>query len=295
MSAFTHSDAIARDFGARTKMLIRKPAAADRDPARARHRRQVSDKALAVAVPTSLVLFWQLASSKGWIDSRLYPSPTDVAGSFRELYDNGQLWDATYTSARRMVLGYLIGAAIAIVAGVLMGLSRRVRAAFEPMFWALYTVPKLALLPVFLTVFGFQEQPILALIASTVFFFVWISTMTAVMSVPIGYREAAMVSGAGRWHVFRHVILPGALPQIFVGLRVAAGVSVLTLVGVEFVFGSKGLGYLINNSRTIFAQEQAYAGIVVVSILGLAFSMLVRLLGRIACPWVKEDQAVGAL
>jgi sulfonate transport system permease protein len=278
-----------------TKTLLRRPTAAERDPARARRRRTLINRTLAVAFPVALILLWQIASSRGWIDNRLYPSPSDLVRDGRRRISSGELWHVTFVSGRRMVLGYAIGSAFGLALGIVMGLQVRVRATAEPLMWALYTVPKLALLPLFLTIFGYEEEPIVALVAVTVFFFVWISAMAAVMAVDTGYREAAVVAGAGKWQVFRHVIWPGALPQIFVGLRISAGVAILTLVGIEFVFGGDGLGFMINNSRVVFDPPGEYVGIVVVAILGLAFSILIRVFGRLASPWAKEDQAIGAI
>ena len=135
---------------------------------------------------------------------------------------------------RRILYGYLIGTASGIIVGFLTGAHRLLRAALEPLLSSLYTVPKLALLPIFLTVFGFGEKAIVMLIATTVFFFVWISTMAAVVGVADGYREAARSFGVSPWQMFRHVLWPASLPAIFVGMRIAAGVSVLMLIGVEF-------------------------------------------------------------
>ena len=167
-----------------------------------------------------------------------------------------------------------------------MGMSRLVRATLEPTLNALYTVPKLALISIFLIVLGFDNKPIIAVIAVTVFFFVWIQTQSAVTSIAPSYREAARSFGSGRWQMFRHVVLPASLPQIFVGLRIAAGVAVLTLIGVEFVFtpDQKGIGYKINNARTIFDPPQAYVGLVVAGILGVVFTFVIRLVGRFASP-----------
>ena len=107
----------------------------------------------------------------------------------------------------------------------------------SPRSTALYTVPKLALLAVFLIIFGVGEEPVIVILAVTVFFFVWIQTMASVMAVPEGYREAAVSFGVtAAPDVPPRASCPAALPQIFVGLRIAAGVAVLTLIGVEFVF-----------------------------------------------------------
>jgi sulfonate transport system permease protein len=171
-----------------------------------------------------------------------------------------------------------------------MGSVRLLRRALEPTLDALYVVPKLALLPVLLNMFGLGEGPKVALVAVTVFFFVWIGTMTAVMAVPEGYRETGAAFGASRAQMFRHVLVPGALPQIVVSLRVAAGVAVLVIVAAEFIVGDSGLGYLIFNSRALFINDRMYVGIVVVALFGVAFSELIRALGRLVTPWAPQDR-----
>lgn len=274
------------------RTIVRRPGRSELKPKEARRRRRTVELTLAIGVPVVMLLFWQLASTRNWIDSRLYPSPTDMWAESKRLWSRGVLWDAIYISAKRTVVGFVIGSAFGVVIGFAMGMSRLARAGFEPTLSALYTVPKLALLPVFLTIFGFGETAIYVLIGVTVFFFVWISTMTAVMAVPVGYREAAQTFGASRRDMVRHVLLPGALPQIFVGLRIAAGVSVLMLVGVEFVVGNEGLGFIINQGRQLLLLAQAYVGIALVAILGYLFATLIRLIGKVLLPWAAEDNAL---
>jgi sulfonate transport system permease protein len=276
-----------------TRVLERRPGRAELRPRVARHRRRSIELALAIGVPVCLLLLWQIASSRSWIDPKLYPSPTDAWDDAKRLWNDGVLWDAMYISIKRTLVGFAFGSLAGVLVGFAMGMSRLSRAAFEPLLLAMYTVPKLALLPVFLMIFGFGERPIYMLIAVTVFFFVWISAMTAVMAVPVEYREAAATLNANRWQMVRHVLLPGALPQIFVGLRIAAGVSVLMLVGVEFVVGSQGLGFLINQGRQLAILGQAYAGIVLVAVLGYLFALLIQLLGKALLPWASEDNALG--
>jgi sulfonate transport system permease protein len=290
-TSMTHTGRAPEGGASRTR-ISRRPGQAELQPVRTRRRRRTLELSLAFGVPIALLVLWQVASTRGWIDGRIYPAPSDMWAEARNLHEAGRLWDDTYISMKRTLIGFALGSVTGGLIGFGMGMSRLWRAAFEPLFSSLYTVPKLALLPVFLTVFGFGERAIYVLIAVTVFFFVWISTMSAVMAVPAGYREAAETFGAGRWQMVRHVLLPGALPQIFVGLRIAAGVSVLMLVGVEFVVGSAGLGYLINQGRQLLILGQAYVGIVVVALLGYAFSALVRAVGRVLLPWAREDNAL---
>ena len=273
----------------------RRAGAAERDPAGYSRRWRIIEIGLAAGVPIALILLWQLASSQAWIDPRLYPSPTTLVAKGRELFQSGpggNLGDDVWRSVSRILWGYAWGALFGLAFGIVMGMSRVVRAALDTTLTALYTVPKLALIGVFLLILGFDETPVIVVIALTVFFFVWIQTMAAIMAVAPFYREAAQSFGAGRWQMFRHVLLPAALPQIFVGLRIAAGVTVLTVIGVEFVYapGNLGLGYRINNARQILDPAQMYVAIVLASVLGVIFTWIVRFVGRRLSPWAREDE-----
>jgi sulfonate transport system permease protein len=242
------------------------------------------------------VVAWEWGSTHGWFDRRLFPAPSDVVDEGRRQFEEFNYAQDVWVTVRRILWGFFYGSVLGVVLGVVMGMSRTVRAALEPTLSALYTVPKLALLPVFLIVFGFGETPVIVILAVTVFFFVWIQSMAAVMSVPEGYREAGASFGAGRWQMFRHVLLPAALPEIFVGLRIAAGVAVLTVIGVEFVFapGTQGLGYRINLARQTLLPKQAYVGIVISAVIGVIFIWIVKRIGRALSPWAPEDNAPGA-
>jgi len=267
--------------------IRRQPTSADRDPVRYSRRRRRLELVLGIAFPTVLLILWQAASINGWINRINYPAPSDI---LRNLLDNRDLWwDSVLVTLNRLLWGYLWGVLFGITLGVLMGMSWVIRATFEPTLNGLYTVPKLALIGVFLIVLGFDNRPLIAVIAVTVFFFVWIQTQASVMSIAPSYQEAARSFGSGPWQMFRHVILPAALPQIFVGLRVAGGVAVLTVIGAEFVFtpDGDGIGYRINNARTVFDIPQAYVGLAVAGILGVVFTAIIRLLDRLTSPWAR--------
>jgi sulfonate transport system permease protein len=279
--------------GQAAAQVIRRPKAADRDPARYNRRRRVLELLLGIGFPVAALLLWQAASVNGWISRFNYPAPTDIIREFRDTDD--LWWTAIRVSVlERLLPGYLWGVLFGVLFGVVMGMSGLVRATLEPTLNALYTVPKLALISIFLIVLGFDNKPIIAVIAVTVFFFVWIQTQSAVTSIAPSYREAASSFGSGRWQMFRHVVLPASLPQIFVGLRIAGGVAVLTLIGAEFVFtpDQQGIGYKINNARTILDPPQAYVGLVVAGILGVVFTFVIRFLGRLASPWAR-DRSIG--
>lgn len=271
-------------------VLVRRSGPRERDPVRAHRRRLALEISLAVAVPTALILLWQLAAYRHWIDPRVYPAPSTIAADGWQRAADGKLWPDVWATLQRVIAGYAVGTAAGYAIGLLMGAVRIVRAALEPLLDALYVVPKLALLPVFLNMFGLGEGPQIALVATTVFFFVWISTMAAVMGVAEGYREAGQVFGAGPWQMFRHVLLPASLPQVLVGMRVAAGVAVLVIVASEQIAADNGLGHLIFDSRALFQNDVMFVGIVCVAVLGVVFSELVRFVGRRLTPWAPRDR-----
>lgn len=280
------------------RVITREPGAAERDPIRHMRRRRILELTLGILVPVALILLWQAAASNGWIDKRFYPSPTTIISHARKMFKTKGLWTDIWASVSRVLWGYLWGALAGLLIGFAMGMNRLARAAFEPLLSALYTVPKVALIGVFLVVMGFGEKPVVFVIAITVFFFVWIQTLSSVLAVPAGFREAAQSFGAKRWQMFRHVLLPSSLPQIMVGLRVSAGVAVLTMVGVEFAYTPNkdgrpaGVGNVILLGRQQFDVKPAYVGIVLASIIGVLFTWLVRRIGRLLTPWAPEDNSV---
>lgn len=277
-------------------VLVRAPGQAELDPGKARARRRALEITLGIAVPLVLILWWQLAVQQKWIDSRIYPAPqTIIEDGWQRLVD-GKLWPDIWATLKRVVPGFLLGSLAGYAVGLLTGSMPLVRAALEPMLDALYVVPKLALLPIFLLIFGLGETPQIVLVAVTVFFLIWIQTMAAVLAVPDGYREAATVFGANRWQMYRHILVPASLPPVVVGLRLASGMAVLVIVASEGLASpnNDGLGYLIFNAKNIFDNRAMYVGIIVVAIVGVVFSELVRFIGRLLTPWAPDRRGPGS-
>jgi NitT/TauT family transport system permease protein/sulfonate transport system permease protein len=270
------------------RSVVFRPKAVDRNPTRYRKRRRRVEVTLAILVPIALLGLWELAADANWIDVRYFPAPSTIWDAGVRLVNNGLLQHDLWISVRRMLLGFFFGCTIGIVFAVALAQSRLVRKALEPLVYALWAVPKLALLPLLLLIFGIGESPMVILIAITCFFLVFIPTLAAMIAVPFPYREAATSFNASRWQMLRYVTFPAALPQIFLALRLTAGAAVLTLVAVEFVESSSGLGYLIWNSWSLFQADQMYVGIIVVAILGALFTLLVVAIGHKVCPWARE-------
>lgn len=253
-------------------------------------RRRNLEIALGIAVPAFLILLWEVAAGFGWINRQFFPAPSASVSRGWEMIVDGRLTTDIGTTMYRVLLGYGFGIVIGYIAGVSMGTSRWLRKALEPMLSAIYTVPKLAILPIFLTIFGFSDAPIIAIVSVTVFFYVWIYTMEAVVAIPKGYLDAAQSFRVTGLKKFRHVILPASLPSVVVGLRIAVGVALLVTIASEFIVGGSGVGFLIFNARALFRLEEAYAGIVTAALIGVLLQGLIALIGRRVTPWVLRHE-----
>jgi NitT/TauT family transport system permease protein/sulfonate transport system permease protein len=257
--------------------------------ARYERSRQIRHVLLAWLTPAVLLVIWEVAARHGAIDVRLFPAPSSIWGEAKTMARDGSLWHNVWVSSRRTLIGFALGAVAGAVVGVIMGLSSAVRASLELTLSALYVVPKISLLPFLLLVFGIGETPKVLLVAITVFFFMWISTMGAVASVNPALLECVRSFGAGRLAVVKRVVVPASLPQMFTGLRLSAGVAILVMVSTEFVQGNDGIGKLIWQSWTLFLATRMYVGIVSVAIMGVVFTSAVKLLARLVVPWARLD------
>lgn len=282
------------DLGQGQVVLRREASDAERNPAAVARRRRIVEMSLAVAGPIVFLAIWEVCvRNNWWLDGRLISSPWEIITSDR--LRDGEVWEAVWVTTVRMLKGFALGTLLGLIFGVAMGTSRYIRAALNSTLTALYTVPKIALLPVYLLLFGFDEAPRVYLIATVVFFFVWIYTMAPIMAVPMGYREAASSFNASRWQMFRHVLWPGALPQIFVGLRVSAGVAVLMVIAVELILPRDGIGYFVNRGRELGLPDNTFLGVLLAAVLGIVFVGIVRMIGRWLTPWAPEDNSPGQI
>lgn len=246
------------------------------------HRR---DLALGIVTPTVLLVLWQVLATTGAIDDRLFPPPTRIVEEGVSLLRTGALSHDVAVTLGRLLLGFAVGSLLGILAGLLMGSWRAANAALAPMFAALYALPKIAILPLLLLVFGLGETPKVLSVAVTIFFVLQINTLAGVRQIDPRLLEAARSYGATGLKRFRHVVLPACVPAIFTGLKVATGLGVVVIVAVEFVASNDGLGYLIWNSWNLFQPDRMYVGLVVVAVLGALLTGLVTVIERLSIPW----------
>ncbi|HWR31278.1 MAG TPA: ABC transporter permease [Negativicutes bacterium] len=249
--------------------------------------RSLQRRILSILTPLFLLLIWETLARLSWIDTRFFPMPTKIAAEFWVLGSSGQLLNDVGVSLSRIVVGFLIGALPGLVIGLLMGQSPALRACLNPIIASLYPIPKLAILPLILFIFGLGEASKYVIIAIGVFFIVVVNTMTGSMSVPAIYLDVGREFGASRLTLFRTIVLPAALPMIFAGIKLSWGTALLLMVAAEFVGAKSGIGYLIWNSWQVFSIEQMYVGLTMITFLGFVSLLLLDELEQKVLPWRK--------
>ncbi len=179
----------------------------------------------------------------------------------------------------------LVGGVPALLLGIAMGLYRPVRAALEPLVAATYPIPKSAILPLILLVFGLGEASKIVMVALGMFYPVLINSMAGVMQIDRIYLDVGRNFGASRWQVFRTIALPGALPSIMVGIKLGVGMGLILIAISEMVGADSGLGYMIWNAWQILTVETMYVGLCAIAVLGFVFNLLLHEIERWILPW----------
>ncbi|WP_172978310.1 ABC transporter permease [Microbacterium sp. SYP-A9085] len=261
------------------------PTRAELDPVGHGRRRRRRKIMLGVLTPVVLLAVWELAAQLGWIDARFFPGPSRIFAAAIQMIASGQWFLDVAVTLRTIGTASLAGFLAGVIVGVLMGAVSTLRYLVEPTLSAFYTIPKIALLPLMLLIFGIGDTPGYLLVGLAIFFIAWISTLEAVLTIPTGYREAAEAFGVKGWRSFTHVVLPAILPAIFVALRIAVGQAVLIVIMVEYLMGANGIGYRIWHSWSLFDANTMYVGIVTVALLGYLLQLLVRAIGARLVPW----------
>jgi len=248
-------------------------------------RRVKLDALLPYLVPVGLILAWQAASSLGLIGNRLMPAPSSVAVAGWDKIVSGELATNIAVSGFRAVSGLLVGGIVGFSLGLANGLSRTSFTLTDTTFQMIRTIPNLALIPLVILWFGIGEEAKLFLTSLGVFFPIYLNTLHGVRTVDPQLIEMGRVYGMRGWTLFRRVILPGALPSIFVGLRFALGIMWLTLIVAETLSANSGIGHMAMEAREFMLTDVVVLALVVYALLGKLADVIVRLLERWTLGW----------
>ncbi|KQP14400.1 sulfonate ABC transporter [Pseudorhodoferax sp. Leaf267] len=230
----------------------------------------LSDALLPWLLPAALLALWFTGADQGWISPQVLPPPQFVWETLRDLAPSGELWLNVSASLQRVVVGFAIGALLGLALGAAMGLSRTVEAYLLPSFNALVQIPVLGWLPFVLLLVGIGEPLKYILIAKAALVPVALNTLQGFRQTPVALREVGRVYGFTPRQQVLDIVLPHALPTLFTGLRLGFTKAWLSLVVVELVASSEGLGYLIVYGRQLFQLDLVMAAVIVVGAIGYA-------------------------
>ncbi|MDR2690089.1 MAG: aliphatic sulfonate ABC transporter permease SsuC [Azoarcus sp.] len=247
---------------------------------------------LAWVVPVSIVAVWQIAAQSGWLSTRILPAPWAVLVAGYELLLSGELLKHLGASSARAAAGFAIGGGIGFFFGLINGGYRLAEDLFDTTLQMVRNVPHLALIPLLILWFGIGEEGKLFLVALGVFFPIYINTFHGIRSVDPALVEMGRSYGLNGGELFRQVILPGALPNILVGVRYALGFTWLTLIVAETIAADSGIGYMAMNAREFLQTDVVVLAILLYALLGKLVDVVVRVLERRWLRWNSGFQAV---
>ncbi len=236
-------------------------------------------------VPGLLILVWQAAGQTGMLRAQILPMPTAVASAAWTLARTGELWSHVEISAWRALTGFAIGGGIGFALGMANGLSRLSEAVLDSTLQMVRNIPHLALIPLVILWFGVDEQAKIFLVALGVFFPIYVNTLHGVRSVDRHLLEMGRAYGMTGRQIFLRIVLPGALPSVFVGLRYGLGIMWLTLIVAETISASSGIGYMAMNAREFMLVDVVVFAILIYAALGKLADSIARWLERVCLAW----------
>lgn len=227
-------------------------------------------------VPVLLLLSWQAACQMGLLSTRVLPSPVDVVKAAVNLAASGQLFGYVYVSTRRAVIGFVIGGGIGFLLGLLNGVFPIAENLLDSTLQMIRNIPHLALIPIVILWFGIQEEAKLFLVALGTFFPIYLNTFHGIRTVDKSLIEMGKVYGLKGAALFFHIILPGALPSILVGVRYALGITWVTLIVAETIASDSGIGYMAMNAREFMRLDIVVLSIVLYALLGKLSDLIAK-------------------
>jgi len=261
---------------------------------KATHARSWLQRGLPWAVPVAVLIVWEVASKSGWLSTRVLPEPASVVTAFWGLLASGELWHHVAVSSGRALAGLAVGGGLGLALGLLTGTFRVAETLLDTSLQMVRNIPALALIPLVILWFGIDESAKLFLVAVGVFFPIYLNTFHGIRSVDKGLIEMARSYGLTGWPLYRHVILPGALPLVLVGLRFSLGLMWVLLIVAETISAQAGIGYLTMNAREFLQTDVVLVGILLYAALGKLADVLAKALERGWLRWHPGYQVQAA-
>ncbi|WP_217697345.1 ABC transporter permease subunit [Oceanobacillus sojae] len=236
-------------------------------------------------LPIVIVILWQVLGQLNLIKSTMLPTPFEVVEAGIRLFQTGELQENVYISTKRAVIGFAIGGAIGFLLGLFNGTVLFFEKLTDTSIQMIRTIPHLALIPLVILWFGIGEGAKIFLVAVGVMFPIYINTFSGIKNVDRKLIEMGKVYGLSKWQLFTNIILPGAMPNILVGIRYALGVTWISLIVAETIGAQGGIGYMATTAREFMQMDVVVLTIVLYAILGKLSDFIAKLCEQRLLKW----------
>lgn len=249
---------------------------------------EILKRILGFIIPLLLVILWIVLSESGKFSVLILPKVSTIAEALSESITSGMMLDDLRISFFIVIRGYFIGAVLGFVLGVIMGVSQIASGLLAPMFNVIRQIPPLAWIPILILWVGIGDDAKIILIALAVFFPVLLNTINGISEVPGSYLEFAKNYGIKKKDVLLKILLPGAVPSIFIGLRLGAGTAWMSIVAAEMIASVAGVGYRINAARNMMETATVIVYMILIGLIGGLMDIILRKLGEKSVKWRRE-------
>lgn len=250
--------------------------------------RQICTMINYISLPLIILLAWWYVTKNQMFPSAILPSINTVGKSLVEQVQSGQLFDDVTKSLIRVLKGFAIASVLGVILGVSMGISKSVSNFFSLTFSGIRQIPMMAWIPLIILWFGIGEESKVIIIVIGAFFPVLVNTINGIKQIPQGYIEVGRMLKLSKWDMFRKVYFPSAIPSIFVGLKLALGFSWMIVVAAELIAASSGVGYRINDARSLMQPEVVIVGMLVIALIGVLMDQILVRVSKLITPWDQK-------
>ncbi len=241
--------------------------------------------AASVGTLIGLLALWQAAASFGWISTAFTSDPFSIGRALWILARSGQLWVNLWASLQRLAIGWVVGTVAGLALGLVVGLFTVARSPGMAVVSALFPVPKIALVPLFIIWFGIGEGSKVATLAFGVFFPTVINVVAGIDGVPRSLIRMGQAFNMSWRSIVLKIVLPGALPVILSGFRITTSTAIILLVAAEMIGAEKGIGAFVLEAGNLYDIDNLLAGLVLLSVIGLVVSWVLGRLERALLAW----------
>lgn len=230
---------------------------------------RIGNLLLPLLIPGAVLALWQVTASNGWLPPQILPLPRQVLSALVELMRDGELASSLAISLWRISIGFAVGVSSGLIVGALMGVSPKLEQYLGPFFKALAQVPSLGWVPVLILIFGLDETLKFIIIAKACFVPTLLATSQGIRNINRTHLEVARVLMLPRSVRLRKLLIPATLPTVFSGIRLALSYAWISLIVVEMLAATEGVGYVMVWGRTLFQLDIVIAGMIVIGVIGL--------------------------